>query len=119
MVVANMAGNVWEWTAHQFRPYAYARRARKICEGKCCSNPTGKIKTADPRNPFATDSRVQKGGSFLCHASYCSSYRPSAKLASPPDTGMSHLGFRCVTLTDRGTQQSEDTYNYNEGGNRE
>ena len=56
--------------------------------------------TADPRNPYAPDSRVQKGGSFLCHVSYCESYRPSAKMAAPPDTGMSHVGFRCVKAPD-------------------
>ena len=38
--------------------------------------------------------RVQKGSSLLYHATYCYSYRPSAKMAAPPDTGMSHLGFR-------------------------
>ncbi|MBK7032578.1 MAG: SUMF1/EgtB/PvdO family nonheme iron enzyme [Ignavibacteria bacterium] len=37
-----------------------------------------------------------RGGSFLCHASYCESYRVSARRGETPDTGMSHLGFRCV-----------------------
>ena len=92
----DIAGNVWEWTSDQFRPDAYARRVRDLEPGTCCSNPTGPTSTADPRNPFASDSRVHKGGSFLCHASYCSSYRPSAKMASPPDNGMNHLGFRCA-----------------------
>ncbi len=93
----DMAGNVWEWTADQFRPDAYLARVAKLDPGGCCVNPTGPVTTADPRNPYARDSRVQKGGSFLCHRSYCSSYRPSAKMAAPPDTGMSHLGFRCVS----------------------
>jgi formylglycine-generating enzyme required for sulfatase activity len=93
----DMAGNVWEWTADRFRPDAYLTRVAEMEEGGCCINPTGPETTADPRNPYATDSRVQKGGSFLCHVSYCESYRPSAKMASPPDTGMSHLGFRCVS----------------------
>ncbi len=92
----DMAGNVWEWTADQFRPDTYARRVDNLGESGCCANPTGPDTTVDPRNPHAPDSRVQKGGSFLCHADYCSSYRPSAKMATPPDTGMSHLGFRCV-----------------------
>lgn len=92
----DMAGNVWEWTSDQFRPDTYRRRLREVEPGGCCRNPTGPDSTADPRNPHAPDSRVQKGGSFLCHESYCSSYRPSAKMAAPPDTGMSHLGFRCV-----------------------
>ncbi|MEQ9460461.1 MAG: formylglycine-generating enzyme family protein [Phycisphaeraceae bacterium] len=92
----DMAGNVWEWTTDQFRPDAYQQRVAALEGETCCSNPTGPTSTADPRNPHAKDSRVQKGGSFLCHASYCESYRPSAKMASPPDSGMNHLGFRCV-----------------------
>ena len=92
----DMAGNVWEWTLDQFRPDTYEKRSAALEPGGCCSNPRGPDTTADPRNPYSPDSRVQKGGSFLCHASYCSSYRPSAKMAAPPDSGMSHLGFRCV-----------------------
>jgi formylglycine-generating enzyme required for sulfatase activity len=41
--------------------------------------------------------RVQKGGSFLCCDTYCSRYRPGARHGCSPDTGMSHVGFRCVT----------------------
>jgi formylglycine-generating enzyme len=41
---------------------------------------------------------VQKGGSFLCNDSYCSRYRPSARHGCSPDTGMSHVGFRCVMI---------------------
>ncbi len=93
----DMAGNVWEWTADRFHPEAYSRRVRTLQPGTCCSNPTGPDRSADPRNPYAKDSRVQKGGSFLCHASYCESYRPSAKMSSTPDSGMAHLGFRCVS----------------------
>lgn len=93
----DMAGNVWEWTSDQFRPDAYSERVKTMEPGSCCVNPTGPETTADPRNPYSSDSRVQKGGSFLCHPSYCESYRPSAKMAAPPDTGMSHLGFRCVS----------------------
>ncbi len=40
--------------------------------------------------------RVQRGGSFLCSESYCSGYRVSARLRTPPDTGELHVGFRCV-----------------------
>ena len=92
----DMAGNVWEWTSDQFRPDTYQTRLAEEGEGGCCLNPKGPDSAADPRNPYTSDSRVQKGGSFLCHASYCESYRPSAKMASPPDTSMAHLGFRCV-----------------------
>ena len=40
--------------------------------------------------------RVSRGGSFLCHASYCESYRPAARQGTAADTGSSHVGFRCV-----------------------
>jgi len=94
----DMAGNVWEWTADRFDPAAYARRARDLPDDGCCINPRGPDATRDPRNPHSTDSRVQKGGSFLCHASYCASYRPSAKMGTPTDTGLNHTGFRCVIV---------------------
>ncbi len=92
----DMAGNVWEWTADQFDVAEYQRRTKDLGASDVCVNPRGPERTSDPRNPYALDSRVQKGGSFLCHASYCSSYRPSAKMATPPDSAMNHLGFRCV-----------------------
>ncbi|MFT5288350.1 MAG: sulfatase modifying factor 1 [Planctomycetota bacterium] len=93
----DMAGNVWEWTADQFNPGEYAARVDALQGETCCINPEGPAFTQDPRHPFAKDSRVQKGGSFLCNSSYCSSYRPTAKMGTPPDTGMTHLGFRCVS----------------------
>jgi formylglycine-generating enzyme required for sulfatase activity len=92
----DMAGNVWEWTADRFDPETYLRRMQDVGPSGCCVDPQGPVETRDPRNPFSKDSRVQKGGSFLCNASYCSSYRPSAKMGTPTDTGMSHVGFRCV-----------------------
>jgi sulfatase modifying factor 1 len=60
-------------------------------------NPTGPATSRDPRNPHAPVSRVHRGGSFLCNDSYCASYRPSARMAAPPDSGLAHLGFRCVS----------------------
>lgn len=92
----DMAGNVWEWTSDKFHPDTYQNRVADFSGGGCCANPQGPASSADPRNPYAPVSRVNKGGSFLCHATYCESYRPSAKMGTPPDTGMSHLGFRCV-----------------------
>jgi formylglycine-generating enzyme len=40
--------------------------------------------------------RVERGGSFLCCVGYSFNYRPSARTGCTPDTGMSHVGFRCV-----------------------
>ena len=91
-----LSGNVWEWTADQFRADTYSVRVEEL-NGAVCENPTGPTRTVDPRMPHAPVTRVQKGGSFLCHPSYCSSYRPSAKMSSTPDSGLSHLGFRCVS----------------------
>lgn len=93
----DMAGNVWEWCSDQFDIGEYTRRVREAGEGAVIDNPRGPDAPNDPRNPYAPESHVQRGGSFLCNDSYCASYRPSARMGCPPDTGMSHVGFRCVS----------------------
>ena len=58
-------------------------------------NPQGPQQAYDPRQPYMPQ-RAQRGGSFLCNESYCSSYRASARMHSSSDTGQDHVGFRGV-----------------------
>jgi formylglycine-generating enzyme required for sulfatase activity len=85
----DMSGNVWEWCADWYRADAYVGRAGVTV------NPAGPVDFWDPAEPLVPK-RVIRGGSFLCHAAYCESYRPAARRGAAVDTGMSHLGFRCV-----------------------
>ncbi|MBX3385038.1 MAG: formylglycine-generating enzyme family protein [Phycisphaeraceae bacterium] len=92
----DMAGNVWEWCVDLYRPDAYARRLRETGADGVCQDPVEASGSFDPRHPHEPEVRVIRGGSFLCHDSYCASYRPSARMATSPDTSLSHTGFRCV-----------------------
>ncbi|WP_406328564.1 formylglycine-generating enzyme family protein [Streptomyces sp. NBC_00203] len=42
------------------------------------------------------DQRVIRGGSYLCHASYCNRYRVAARSKNTPDSSTGHGGFRCA-----------------------
>ena len=84
--VYDIAGNVWEWTLNSYFTDGYQK----------------KVNFEKPL--FAEDNsiyqrKVIRGGSFLCNESYCSGYRTSARMSSSPDTGLEHLGFRCVKAT--------------------
>jgi sulfatase modifying factor 1 len=75
----NVTGNVWEWTADWFDPSFRPEDRRK-----------------DPAGPPTGTRKVQKGGSHLCHASYCRRYRVAARQGNEPDSSAGNLGFRCA-----------------------
>lgn len=74
-------GNVWEWCSDWFSAKYYA------------SSPE-----LQPQGPAHGTERVLRGGSFLCHLSYCNRYRNSARSRNTPDSCMSNAGFRTVAL---------------------
>src|SRR5690606_31724780 len=52
--------------------------------------------TASPWAEGVPHLRTMRGGSYLCHASYCHRYRVSARTSNAPEATSSHLGFRCA-----------------------
>jgi sulfatase modifying factor 1 len=76
-------GNVWEWCADVFDANTYARRA--------AHDPV-----RDPVGPAVGTTRVLRGGSYLCHDSYCNRYRNAARSSNTPESSMGNAGFRTV-----------------------
>ena len=73
----NMAGNVWEWTSEPFRLRSTKREIKA-------------------RQAQIKGHKLLKGGSFLCHESYCYRYRVAARSGNTPDSTTTHQGFRVV-----------------------
>jgi sulfatase modifying factor 1 len=76
----DMTGNVWEWTADWFT----------------VSHGTSDTPRENPTGPDRGTHKASRGGSYLCHASYCRRYRVSARNAVTPESSTGNIGFRCV-----------------------
>ena len=98
-----MLGNVWEWVEDYYTIY-HSKKAKKTARG--------------PLVAMNGENRVKKGGSFLCHHTYCYRYRIAARYESPPDSANYNVGFRCAMDADNADRASEtkpkDEYKLNE-----
>jgi formylglycine-generating enzyme len=88
----DITGNVWQWTKDLYRAdyYAELRATDQVTR-----NPQGPNTSLDPSEP-GVQKRVQRGGSFLCTAQYCSRYIVGTRGKGEISSATNHIGFRCV-----------------------
>ena len=77
-----VSGNVWEWCADNWSATWHAEPSERT--------------RVDPKGPDRGTDRVIRGGSYLCHESYCDRYRVSARSHNTPNSSTGHMGFRCA-----------------------
>ena len=118
-----MTGNVWEWVSdwfhvsfrrrdrrselpvgvvrgsanrHPGRPGGDLHRADRVADCAAPGHRRLRARRSDPRGPARGKLKVQKGGSYLCHHSYCRRYRVAARQGLTPDSSAGNVGFRCA-----------------------
>lgn len=75
----NMCGTVWEW-----------------CDQPMRIRSTKKLLRAADQDVVQKGLMLTKGGSYLCHHTYCHRYRIAARTGNTPDSATGHIGFRVV-----------------------
>jgi sulfatase modifying factor 1 len=76
----NTSGNTWEWCSDWFHTSFHRASGERV----------------DPRGPSSGEAKVIRGGSYLCHHSYCDRYRVAARSSNTLDTSTGNIGFRCA-----------------------